>query len=90
MSSDEEGAAPTGFSLAASQVSYLREKLPLYQDASKKADKDVIASKAGVHLVGEVETLTGSKMSQQKKTLLKAVSVLACLTIAIAHCIFRL
>jgi hypothetical protein len=73
MSSDEETNVQ-GFALTASQVAYLKEKCILYQDATKKSEKDEIASKAGVHLVSEVETLTGSKMSAQKRSLLKTVS----------------
>jgi hypothetical protein len=73
MSSDDEST--TGFTLTASQVAYLKEKRVGYQEASKKAEKDEIASKAGVHLVGEVETLTGSKMSKQRRSLLKTVGL---------------
>jgi hypothetical protein len=71
--SEDEVIQPQGYTLTASQVSYLKEKRVLYLDMTKKADKDDIASKAGLHLIAEVETLTGSKMSINKKSLLKNV-----------------
>ena len=76
MSSDGEHDTPQaeGYSLTASQVSYLREKLPLYQDASKKAERDDVAKRAGNHLIKEIETLTSSPLSQQKKALIRGVS----------------
>ncbi|KAH6869444.1 hypothetical protein BKA70DRAFT_1131752 [Coprinopsis sp. MPI-PUGE-AT-0042] len=72
-SSEEDSSSTQVFHLTASQVAYLKEKGVVYSEANAK-EREEIEKKSSDHLVSELEELTGSKVSREKRKLLKAAT----------------